>query len=400
MQRLGVAVGANEIRVILLQSGVIRWYSRAPFCGVENASDCLKRLLVEAPHVTSRLKINVALGPAWVQTKRLYGLPPARSLRVAEQLVEENQRAFFLWKGAAGAATGVHVLASGQAWGAAFAKDMLDELVRCLQSHRRTVSLVAPALVLVVAAMPGVEALWRDGDECFVVEGDVRGLRRADRTWSCVPNAALSLPEPLAVLGDEAFQFLDAYGAAIAPGNISLAWRPSPTERRLRFIQRIRTAAGAAAVCAAIAFAAFAPGIHANRIVRDSERELARGRNAQVGLSNTDAELRRVTDLLNRVEAFRRERGGVTRVLGELSQAIPESTALLAFHIDSAEGGFTAISPHVADVLPGLTGVSHVVEPRLVGSIAREILNGTRVERATFRFRRVRPVIARTRVVR
>jgi hypothetical protein len=65
-------------------------------------------------------------------------------------------------------------------------------------------------------------------------------------------------------------------------------------------------------------------------------------------------------------------------------------TAMLTFHVDSVEGAFTAIAPHVADVLPELANAREIVEPRIVGSVTREVLGGVHVERASFRFRRLR----------
>jgi len=51
---------------------------------------------------------------------------------------------------------------------------------------------------------------------------------------------------------------------------------------------------------------------------------------------------------------------------------------------------FTAIAPHIADVLPELASVDGLESPRIVGSVTREVIGGVHVERATFRFRRPR----------
>jgi hypothetical protein len=128
--------------------------------------------------------------------------------------------------------------------------------------------------------------------------------------------------------------------------------------------------------------------MRARKFARAAEISLGRSRTLAIELAQSESELRRVTEILNRIESFRLEREKVTRVLGDVAQAIPDSTAILTFHVDSVEGAFTAIAPHVADVLPELADVRDVIAPRIVGPVIREILGGVHVERASFRFRR------------
>jgi hypothetical protein len=137
-------------------------------------------------------------------------------------------------------------------------------------------------------------------------------------------------------------------------------------------------------------FAAIGPGVRARAAASIADAELLRNRRAQLELARSENDLRRMTQMLNRIESFRAERGRVTHVLGVLARAVPESTAMLTFHVDSVEGAFTAIAPHVADVLPELANAREIVEPRIVGSVTREVLGGVHVERASFRFRRLR----------
>ena len=167
-----------------------------------------------------------------------------------------------------------------------------------------------------------------------------------------------------------------------------MTWTPPRDPVRVRLIAQARRTAIVVATGTAAAFAAFGPGIHASRVARESEAELQRLRGAQLSLARDEAELRRITDFLNRVESFRAQRGRITRVVGALSQALPESTAMLSFHVDSVEGSFTAVAPHIADVLPELGSIEMISAPRIVGSVTREVIGGVRVERAAFRFRR------------
>jgi hypothetical protein len=322
-----------------------------------------------------------------VQSKPLHGLPSVKSARLADQLLRENQQAFFLWKAAPCVITDIHVAKDGSMWAAAFDKNVLDETTSFLRSRRLVLARVLPSLVALVAALPNRTVVWSDADDRFQLEGDEHGPRRAERI-ALASSVETDLPQALASLAPDGARFLDAFAAVRAPSRAPMSWTPPRDAARARLLARARHTAVAAATCAAVAFAAFGPGIRAARFASASEAELARERGAQLELARDEAELRRITDLLNRVESFRAQRGRITRVVGALSQALPESTAMLSFHVDSAEGSFTAIAPHIADVLPELGSVDLILAPRIVGSVTREVIAGARVERAAFRFRR------------
>jgi hypothetical protein len=250
-------------------------------------------------------------------------------------------------------------------------------------------SRVAPTVVTLVASIPNTNIAWSDAGDRFALEGDINGLRRADRIQSDATVEWFNLPRPLSQLGDDAPRFLDAYAAAVAPRRLSLCWRVGSVEPRSRAFRRAQNAVLVASLGGALAFGALGPGIRASRFARTAERELAGARSAQLEIGRSQAELRRVTQTLNGIESFRVEHAVVTRILGDLGRVLPESTALLTFHVDSVEGAFTAVAPHVADVLPELANVTQIVSPRIVGSVTREVMSGIRIERATFRFRRM-----------
>jgi Tfp pilus assembly protein PilN len=387
---LGVAVGAGEVRAVLVRRGVVQWHASEPFAGLGALATALRTLLARAPRLSIGTRVTVVISPAWVQVKSLSGLPSLKPARLASQLLRENQQAFFLWKGTSALIADIQRLKDGTAWGAAFDRDVIDELTRAFRVARIGVRCVAPAVVAIVAALPNRVTPWSDGDDWFELEGDRDGLRRVERIASNAPHVVTQRPAPLARLGDAAAGFLDAYAAAVAPRTLALAWRVQSDEARSRVLARVCNVGLAGVLTAATAFVAFGPGIRARSFGRAADRELARNRVVQIELAHNESELRRVTQMLNRIESFRADRGRVTRVLGELAQSIPESTAMLTFHVDSVEGAFTAIAPHVADVLPELESIREVAVPRIVGSVTREVLAGVHVERASFRFRRSR----------
>jgi hypothetical protein len=387
---LGVAIGGREIRGLLVHRGVVQWHSSQGFAEVGGLAAALRTLLSRAPRLSIGTRITVVVSPAWVQVKSLSGLPPVKPARLASQLICENQQAFFLWKGSPALIAHTERGEDGTAWGAAFDRAVVHEITQAFRAMRMAVAYVTPSAVATVAALPGQVIAWIDGDERFEIEGDRDGLRRVERIVDDAALAPTSLPVALTELEDDAQRLLDAYAAAVAPRRMALGCRLQTDEAWLRRWARVRNAGIAAALFAAAIFAAIGAGTRAQNFGRSADVELARSRQAAIDLARNESELRRVTQVLNRVESFRAERGRVTRILGELAKSIPESTAMLTFHVDTVEGGFTAIAPHVADVLPELESIREIAEPRIVSSVTREILGGVHIERASFRFRRAR----------
>jgi hypothetical protein len=134
-----------------------------------------------------------------------------------------------------------------------------------------------------------------------------------------------------------------------------------------------------------------APGARAARIVSDSAGEMRTLRASQTEVARTQGELRRIAATLDRVERFREQRGRTTLLLGAISQALPESTALVTLRLDSLEGNLVALTPRAADILPQLMGVKEMMSPRIVGSLTKEAIGGVQLERATVRFKRWAP---------
>jgi hypothetical protein len=385
---LGVAIGSREIRALLVRAGAIEWHASTAISAENEIAASLQELLMRAPRLTGRLRVTVVVSPTWVQVKPLMGLPPVKSIRLTEELLRENQQAFYLWNGSPALIAGIQVTSGGATWGAAFDRDVVQQVTGGLRAARLSVRRITPAVAAIVAAMANRPVLWTDGDDSFELEGDHGGMRRLNRITSNQALDASALPATLAEIGDDALRFADAYAAAVAPRSLALTLELQPDASRTLAWTRVRRGVTATVVCAAAAFAAFGPGMRAREFARAAELSLGRSRALEIELAQNESELRRITEILNRIESFRHEREKVTRILGDVAQAIPDSTAMLTFHVDSVEGAFTAIAPHVADVLPELAEVRGVIAPRIVGSVTREILGGAHVERASFRFRR------------
>lgn len=388
-KRIGLAVDTREIRAAWVNRGKVRWYGSTPLSRGASIEETLASLFASAPPALRRGRLTIALSPAWVQVKRLEGLPKLKSPGLITRALRENHQSFFLSRGGPVVVADVEVGASGSFWGAAYNAVLFEDLVRASRARHLSPARVLPSVVALSAMYRGGTVVWRDGDELYRVE-TIDRVPSAISISGAEEDEAPLLPASLEQLGEEGPKLAAAYAAAVAPRNLPLCIRPSvgPVRARLR-LRLLRTATGLA-VAASGAFALLAPAIRSDQYVRLHANELAGAQEVQTELARDRAELKRVTQTLDRAAAFGAERGGTSRVLAALAQAIPESTAMLTFHVDSAEGVFTAIAPHVSDVLPELTTIDGVLAPRIAGSVTREVIGGIRVERATFRFRRPR----------
>jgi hypothetical protein len=362
-----------------------------PCNDVASVGGALREIVTLASPVAPRSRVSVVLSPAWVQVKQLCGLPSMKSPKLANQLLRENQQSFFMWTGAPRLVADIHIAKDGTCWGAAYDADVVAAVVAALRYKRKPIAKLGSGLVAIAASTPGALS-WTDGVDAFQLDGDASGLRRAERVE--VGAARVDpprVPERLAALGEAVERFTDAHAAALAPRrrlSLMLRVEPSRDRERARSFAHRTIAAGLAA--SAALFAGAGPGFRATRVEQSMNLELGAHRQAGLEIARDEAELKRATQTLDRLEEFRRERGQMTRILGALSQAIPESTAMLSFHVDSAEGGFTAIAPHAADILPELAVENLIVSPRIVGSVTRETIGGVQLERAAFRFARPR----------
>lgn len=341
----GIVVGGDSIRAVLLERGVEVWRAEASVEGIDSIARAAAELLANAPPRFRRASLGICVTRDWSQTKPLPGVPPVKKARLATQIVRENLRAFFLLRGTPLDIADVLVRSDGMLWGAAFDRDGMTELTRSLRGAQLRVDRIVPLAI--------AKENTRDSDDATV--------------------------------------------AARMPRRLPLSWRPAPDASRARTLSFLRVSFAASAIAAAALFALFGPGIRAARFSRAAAAELIRTQVVQRELSRTQRELQGATETLNRIAAFQASRGAMSRILGGLSQSLPESTALLAFHVDSTEGGFTAIAPRIADVLPELVAIEEIAAPKIVGSVTRETISGVHIERATFRFRRTRTSDAKAR---
>ena len=362
--RLGLSVSRTEVRAALVRGIRVLWQTTAQ--SVDDA-------LATAP--ISRLRkprVAVTLGLAYSQLKPLQGLPATTQTALLNRVVRENAESFFLRMGSRLVTADIERRSDGAIWGAAFDGDVLDAVVTALRRRGLPRVTVIPFAAAVAALPNRPRVVWDDqlGIEISTIEGGQ--LQSVRRLVGQGEDSNVSIP----------------LGAALSLDRTSFAWRPGRSAARNRTFDRLRVGAAAALLVASVSAAVAAPGVRAQRIAESASRQLAVAQAAQARAARIDADLRRVTAQLEYIDLFRSNRGRMTTLLGALSQALPESTAIVSLRVDSLEGSFVALAPHAADILPELAGLELVQSPRIMGSVTREVQGAARVERATVRFRR------------
>jgi hypothetical protein len=142
------------------------------------------------------------------------------------------------------------------------------------------------------------------------------------------------------------------------------------------------------AICViAIVLALLAPLVASMRVERSARAHDA-AVHSLVRRADGDARaLANATEALATLASFTQSRRSFTLLLAQLTRALPEGTALLAFQIDSAgTGSIAALGPHASAVVDAVERVPGLVSPEIVGAVIRESAAGKQLDRVTVRF--------------
>lgn len=387
--RIGIAVGSDRIRAVAVRGGRVVAATEAEIGPGEGLDDAVGEILASVPvRRFLRPRVTVALGPSRAQTRRLTGLPPLDDRRVLAQLIREGSSKFFLRNGHPLLTTGVRVEEPGTVWAAA-----LDEpAARAAEAGCRAAGLAVdafvPSVVALARALEDGRHVWADGAAAAEVEiagGALTGVRRVASTdGEARPVAAL------AVLGEHAWRFADAYGAALLPAAEPLAVRRGEGGRRREDVPPWRLALAGTAAVLALSGAAVAPAWRAMQAEDAAAARLATIQGKRRAAADAERELQRVTAALREVAAFDSLRRSPLLALADLARALPEGSALVSVRADSAGGSIVALAPRAAAVLVPLEKVPEIGAAEIVGPVTSELAAGRQVERLTVRFTRGR----------
>jgi hypothetical protein len=389
VRRVGILVSSDAVRALVVRSGRVTWHAHAAIGEKERAGPALERVLSNLPRARiGRTTVRVAFGLAHSDVKRIEGLPRARHPKILNRLVKENADAFFLRLGARTLVADVALRSDESTWAAAFDAPLVDEVLGTLRGRRLAAAGVMSFAEAVSHAVPSGTWCVRDGGvalELTTIEGPVIESRRRGLGQVDTPDVRVAA---LDALGPDGSELIAPFGAAVAPTRALFKWRPAPDPARARTLNAARVAAASLLLILSAGAALFARGVHADRLATAATNELATFHLSAAASARVDAELRRTTAELDRVHQFAATRGRTIALLAALSEALPDSTALVSLRVDTLEGNVVVLAPHAATVLPALFDVPGIFVPRIVGSVTREVQGTARVERASIRFRR------------
>jgi hypothetical protein len=380
-ERLGLGIGKTTVRAVLVRDTKPVWKAARSFGEMAELTDVVHDLLASAPRGRfRRVPVVVALGPARSQVKRLDRLPTVSTRSVASQIVRGNVGRFFLRNGVPLVAPDTH-RSNGAWWGAVMEAPAIlavEQACTRLNAHLEGCLPTAAAFAQVVG---DGSIAWHDGDSgCSVLVSRHAWVNiRRDAPG----DAAGATPVAFRTLGADGMEFADAYAAACCSRGGALILPPAARHAARRRI--LRGALLSLSVMSLLA-ALFATGLAATRQIRHDEPRLSELRDSTRKWSSTLQELAAATAALNEIERFAGSRRSMTQFLGDLADALPDSTAMVTLRVDSAGGSMTVLSRAAATVIPRLATIADIAESRISGAVTREVVEGVQLQRVAVRF--------------
>lgn len=389
--RIGLGVARDAIRAVALRGGRIVWAAEAevPSEGEDALASTIAALLADAPgHRWPRTIVAAAVGPHASQVRLVAGLPEVLDAETLAAVVREGAAAFFLKNGAPLVTTGVRPVAPGVAWAAALDESCLAAIRDACRMRRWRLDLVAPTAVVLPLALEGESHSWVDGPvlvELTWRDGRLESARTRVAALSQQPAAPQA--RPVAALGDRAARYADAYGAALLDRGEALAVDPLAQSAGPLGDLRRRLRAPAIVTLAAAALMLVSP-LAAVWVGRRAERRAAEVRPQQWDAIVTATEqLDRVTQVLDDVRRFAESRRTAAILLGRVTEAFPDGSALASFALNDDQAQVMVLTSQPQAVVAALERLPDVASAETLGSAIRQVVADRPFDRVTIRLR-------------
>lgn len=350
MDRIGISIAPDVMRAVVVRGTGIVWSAEAPVRDPHALPTAIAALVASVPRTRWRRRdVTGALGPCAAQLKRISGLPANANDRALSDAVRLSASRFFLTNGSPLLTSSI-VRREGELWCAAAGEDVVTALA----------------------------------DACRATRIPFRG---------CVPAAAATAGVTT-VLGPDEARFAEAYAAAVGGARSPFLIDPDAATRT----KRSRTRLGALlAACAGFVLSGtlLGPGVRAVVRERDARARLHSLSAQSAAPLAAMREFSAAAEVVRRVDTFASSRRSTVTLLGSLSQVLPESTAIISFHVDSVGGTLVALTPVGNTILPDISRATGVVSAEITGAVTRETVAGVPVQRVVTTFRFVRPRVTR-----
>ena len=395
---IGIGVSRTEIRLAgVNRAGILIWYrSFARGRSDESLAALVAKALAERPPaLRGRVRVACVVGSAESQLRPLHGLPQMRSETEQVAVVAESIDRFFVG-GNGRLRLSATVRVDDELWAAAVDHDVLRDVAQACRAQRvRLVGATPVAAALGHLVDPSADPNGStggdahlhhsdDGTRLHVVYGSSGLPRRIwrERAATGTPSlgGAIRLPDRLEPA------FADAYAATRLHSSDPFVLGEHADEVRRTTFARRRTVLWTAIAAAGLVATVWAPGALASQRAERARTQLGALSRRQRELRSVQSALATSTATLGNLATFERSRHSATLLLAELAMALPESTAITAFHTDSLGGTLTVLAPRAAGTLEAISGIPLMGRVQMAGPVTREVVTGVELERASLRF--------------
>ena len=390
--RIGLALARDAVRAVAVRRRRILWAAEAPLEPGAALDAAIRSLLAAAPVPRfPRPVLSAAIGPQASQVRLVAGLPDIQDSETLAAFIREGAASFFLKNGERLITSVARSAGVGVALAAAIDEPCVEVVRDVCRARGWRFGFIAPVPVALAHALTEQFFTWTDGAVVLEVtrsEGSIESVRTRP---TCAAESTFTPPQPvpeLASLGADALRYADAYGAAASEAVPALAldaaaagfWTESEARRRL-VLPGLVLVVGVAAVLLSPLAAAWS----ASR----AEARVARVRADQwQAVVSALAQLDRVTAILQDFHGFAESRSSVTRVLGELTRALPQGSVLVSLELGDTQGQIVALSSNPAAVLAAVERLPGARSVELVGPVRRETVAASEVQRVAVSWRR------------
>lgn len=345
--RLGIAIGEEEVRAVLVGRNGPAWSSG---CQINDgdAIAAVTTVLDGLPGCSRRTRVVASLPGRASQLRLLRDLPPVADDRIARAFMAQNARRYFLKNGIPLATSGIAWIDATEGWSSAFELPLISAVGSvCLAKGLRLAAVVHATTAAAAAADLGAATAAAGGDE------------------------------------SQGGPFAEAYGAAHIALDHPLAHRPSRGKDD-RDGRRLSVAAAVAA--SAIALAVAGPGVAGLFIEGRARADLASMAGDRAAISVEEQRLERLDRELRAVLQFASAARSYPSFLAELTSGLPKQDFISSLRCDSAGGTAVLLAARASDAISAVEGLASVAAADVVGPITRETIQGEPRERVTVHF--------------
>ena len=388
--RVGIGLGFDRARVLLVKRDRVHWAGEALLEPDGPLVDALEAVLRQVPGLKRRRpSVAVAVGPHHSQIKELTGLPAVTDPRLQNAMVRESASTFFLENGVPLVTALGDPSPGGRLWAGAIEQDFIAAAHEACRRRGWSLDAAVPGAVALGFGTGDRRVRWSDGGlewDLLFGNGTLERVRRT-RASSGGRFASTLLPAPeLLGLGERAWQFADAYGAAVMPRETPL--RIDPRTMLKPTVSARLSGFRAPLVLLLVALVALAATplrdlirVHADTRTLD---ELRSGEAIGIALGGEE-KLHLVTGILHRLDSFAVTRPARTAVLAAISTSLPAGTAVQSVTLEGNRGELAVLSPDAGQALLALQSIDAVESAELVGEVSRHRLGAAELDRLTVR---------------